>query len=116
MAVEQTRGQEPGEPFQRISAEQAKEMIDKGNTRVIDVRTPEEFSTGRIPGAQLIPVDDFFSRVEELPHDCDLIIVCSVGQRSALACEIAAAAGHTRLYNVDGGTDAWIANNYPVER
>jgi rhodanese-related sulfurtransferase len=56
-----------------------------------------------------------YARREEPPKDKDLIFICAVGQRSALASEMAAAAGLTRLFNVEGGTEAWIKAGQPVE-
>ncbi len=105
----------PQEPFTRITVEEAKEMMARGEAQVIDVREPAEYRRGHVPGAKLIPVATVLSRREELNHDKDLIFVCAVGQRSALACEMAAAVGLTRLYNLDGGTEAWAKAGYDLE-
>jgi rhodanese-related sulfurtransferase len=107
----------PQEPFYRASAEEVKQMIEEGG-HVIDVREPHEYTAGHIPGAVLIPVNSVFARREELPHEGKLLFVCSVGQRSALACEMAAAGGvpAERLYNLQGGTDEWIKAGNPVEK
>ena len=115
MVTESEIRQEPGEPFKRITPKVAKELMEEGNTEVIDVRNPDEYATGHIPGAKLIPVDDLFSRVDELDKEKRLVFVCSVGVRSALACEVAAACDYSDLYNIEGGTDAWIDSEYPVE-
>jgi rhodanese-related sulfurtransferase len=106
---------DPREPFTRISAQEAKEMLTNG-AAIIDVREKHEYDTGHVPGAKLIPVNTVYARREELPKDKDLIFICAVGQRSALASEMAAAAGLTRLFNVEGGTEAWIKAGQPVER
>jgi rhodanese-related sulfurtransferase len=106
---------DPREPFTRISVEEANEMMSNG-ADVIDVRNPDEYQAGHVPGAALIPVNSVFARREELPKDKDLIFVCAVGQRSALAAEMAAAAGLTRLFNLEGGTDAWIKAGMPAEK
>ena len=106
---------DPREPFTRISVEEANEMISNG-ADVIDVRNPDEYQAGHVPGATLIPVNSVFARREELPRDKDLIFVCAVGQRSALASEMAAAAGLTRIFNLEGGTDAWIKAGMPAEK
>jgi rhodanese-related sulfurtransferase len=70
-----------------------------------------------VPGATLIPVNSVFARREELPKDKKIVFVCEVGQRSALAAELAAAAGlpAEQLYNLDGGTAAWKKAGEPVE-
>lgn len=107
----------PQEPFHRITVEEAKRMIQEG-AHVIDVREPHEYVTGHVPGAAHIPVASVFARREELPKDGKIIFVCAVGQRSALACEMAAAAGLTadQLYNLDGGTEGWIKAGEPAEK
>jgi len=107
---------DPREPFTRIDVKEAQEMMSKNDVAVIDVRELHEYSGGHVPGAKLIPVATVFMRRDELPQDKDIIFLCAVGQRSALACEMAAAAGFTRLYNLEGGTEAWIKADLPVEK
>ncbi len=106
---------DPREPFSRISLDEAKGMMSDGGVAVIDVREPHEYNAGHVPNAKLIPVATVFARKDELPRDRDVIFVCQVGQRSALACEMAAAAGLTRLFNLEGGTEAWVKAGNPVE-
>lgn len=103
------------EPFTRLTPQEAREMLDNGAV-IIDVREPHEYESGHVPDATLIPVNTVYARRAELPTDKDVIFVCAVGQRSALAAEMAAAAGLTRLFNLDGGTDAWIKAGQPVEK
>ncbi len=107
---------DPREPFTRIDVNEAKEMMSRDDVVVIDVREPHEYDAGHIPNAKLIPVNSVYARRDELPRDKDIIMVCAVGQRSALAAEMAAAAGLTRLYNLDGGTEAWIKAGLPIEK
>lgn len=106
---------DPREPFTRISVDEAKEMMNDG-AAVIDVREPHEYSAGHVPKASLLPVNSVFARREELPKDQDVIFVCQIGQRSALACEMAAASGLTRIFNLEGGTEAWINAGQPVDK
>ena len=106
------------EPFYRVDVAEAKEMLNDGETvSVIDVREPHEYDSGHIPSATLITVNSVFARRDELPKEGKLLFVCAVGQRSALAAEMAAAAGlpADRLYSLDGGTDAWRKAGEPVE-
>jgi rhodanese-related sulfurtransferase len=107
---------DPREPFTRLSVAEAKHMMENGGAQVVDVREGWEYQNGHIPGAEHIPVNTVFACRNELSRDRDIIFVCSVAQRSALACEMAAAAGLTRLYNAEGGTEAWINAGYPVEK
>ncbi|MFQ5473438.1 MAG: rhodanese-like domain-containing protein [Dehalococcoidia bacterium] len=106
---------DPREPFSRIDVNEAKEMLGDGAV-IIDVREPHEYEAGHVPGATLIPVNSVYARRDELPKDRDVIFVCAVGQRSALACEMAAAAGLTRLFNLEGGTDGWVAAGEEVDK
>ena len=107
---------DPREPFTRINVGEGKEMMSRDDVAVIDVREPPEYNAGHVPDARLIPVASVFARRDELPGDRDIVFVCAVGQRSALACEMAAAVGLTRLFNLEGGTEAWIEAGYPVEK
>jgi len=107
---------DPQEPFARISVSEGREMMSRDEVAIIDVREPTEYALGHVPDARLMPVASVFARREELPRDKDIVFVCAVGQRSALACEMAAAAGLTRLFNLEGGTEAWIKASYPVEK
>jgi rhodanese-related sulfurtransferase len=106
---------DPREPFTRINVQEAKEMLAKG-AEIVDVREPHEYTAGHVPNAAHIPVNTVYARRAELPKDKDLIFVCAVGQRSALASEMAAAAGLTRIFNLDGGTEAWANAGEPLER
>jgi rhodanese-related sulfurtransferase len=105
-----------GEPFRRISVDEAKAMIERGGVQIIDVRQPAEYVTGRVPGAQLIPLDALLDRGDELSREQEIIFVCAVGERSAVAAEIAATVGRTRVYNMEGGTVEWVKRGYPIER
>ena len=107
----------PQEPFTRISVAEAREKLqDDGVVQIVDVRTPEEYAGGHVPGASNIPHMAILPRSSELAPDKELVFICQLGQRSALACEFAAAAGFKELYNVEGGTEAWIKAGYGVEK
>jgi rhodanese-related sulfurtransferase len=109
--------QDSGEPYWRVSLDEAKAMLDKGDAVVIDVRRPDEWADGHVAGAIHIPVDDVLARIDELPADKDLLFICAQGVRSGLACEMAAAMNLStdRLYNIEEGTAAWIQKSYPTE-
>jgi len=69
---------------------------------LLDVRTPEEFASGHIPGAVNIPVDDLRSRLGEIPRDRQIAAYCQVGQRGYLATRILLKAGFSAA-NIGGG-------------
>ena len=109
--------QETGEPFFRLNSTEAKQMlVNDPETAIIDVRNTDEYEGGHAQNAMLIPHDQILARFEELPKDKTLLFICAKGQRSAVACEMAAAMGIPpgKLFNIEDGTPGWIANNYPV--
>ena len=75
---------------------------------LVDVRTPQEFSQGHIPGALNIPVDELRSRLGELPRDRQIAIYCQVGQRGYLATRILKQAGFSAA-NIGGGYKTYQA-------
>ena len=109
--------QEPGEPYRRISVQEAFEMQQAG-ALIIDVRRPDEWVTGHARGAIHIPVDDVLDRAElELPKDRDLLFICAAGVRSGLAAEMASALEFSleHLYNIEEGTPVWIQADLPTD-
>lgn len=82
---------------------------------VLDVRTPEEFVTGHVPGAVNIPYDQVAARLAEVPKDKDVVLYCRSGRRAGMAAEVLAANGYTRLKHLEGDVAAWIEKGRPVE-
>ncbi len=106
----------PGEPYTRITVDEAAELHGSDDHVFVDVRRMDEYVDGHISNAVFITVDDLLARVDELPQDKDLLFICAVGVRSGLACEMAAAMGFdpARLYNIEDGTPTWIEKGYPT--
>jgi rhodanese-related sulfurtransferase len=110
--------QEPGEPYRRISVQEALQMQGEG-ALVVDVRRDDEWKGGHARGAVHLPVDDMLTRAEaELPKDRDLLFICAAGVRSGLAAEMAAALGFdsAHLYNIEEGTPVWIRSGQPTDQ
>ena len=107
---------EEEEPFKRIDVDTARQMMEAGGVRVIDVREPNEFASGHVPKAELVPLGQILAKPQEhIRTDEKMIFVCAVGQRSAVAAEMAAAIGASDIYNLEGGTRAWIDSGFPTE-
>lgn len=85
---------------------------------VLDVRTPQEFAEGHVPGAINIPHDQVETRLAELAgaRDKDLVVYCRSGRRAALAEETLRKNGFTRLQHLEGDMAAWAAANRPTEK
>jgi rhodanese-related sulfurtransferase len=98
--------------------DEAWEMVKASGSKVavVDVRTPDEYKAGHVADAIWIPVDEVLSRSNEMPNEKRLLFICAAGQRSALACEMAAALGFDPelLYNIEQGTGTWIERGYPT--
>lgn len=103
------------EPFARVDAARARELLEAG-AQLVDVREPVEYAEAHIPGARLVPLGTFLARPREFLQRDDVVFVCAVGIRSALACEMAAAIGFERVYNLEGGVQAWASRGLPLER
>jgi rhodanese-related sulfurtransferase len=74
---------------------------------VVDVRQPEEYEAGHVPGAKLIPLADVMARIGEIPTDGPVYVICQSGSRSQRAADYCRTVG-IDAYNVAGGTKAWM--------
>jgi sulfur-carrier protein adenylyltransferase/sulfurtransferase len=108
--------QNPAEPFGRLSPQEAKRRADTGELRIVDVREQWEYARDHIPSVTLVPLGQIIARPQDVIKDDNLVFVCAVGQRSAVAAEMAAALGKTNVYNLEGGMQAWRNAGLPVER
>jgi phage shock protein E len=83
---------------------------------VLDVRTPQEYAEGHVPGAVNIPHDQLASRLAEVPRDQDVVLYCRSGRRAGLAADVLAAHGYRRLAHLEGDMQAWVEQKRPVAR
>ena len=96
-----------------ISVEEAVAMRNSG-AFILDVRQPEEWNEYHVPGSTLIPLAELASRVDELPQDQEIVIVCRSGNRSAQGRDILLGAGFTQVTSMAGGLAQWRAAGYPT--
>lgn len=93
-----------------ITAEQLQKMIGNQPREpllILDVREPDEFASGHIPNAVLLPLGNVEKEMAKLPRDRALITVCRSGRRSAAAADILVKGGFTKVHNLLGGMLAW---------
>jgi glyoxylase-like metal-dependent hydrolase (beta-lactamase superfamily II)/rhodanese-related sulfurtransferase len=76
---------------------------------LLDVREPQEYAQGHVPGAVNVPQADVASRLEELPRDRPLVTICQHGARSLRAAQFLKQSGFSRVESVSGGTEGWRA-------
>ncbi|NOK86175.1 MAG: rhodanese-like domain-containing protein [Chloroflexi bacterium AL-W] len=99
-----------------VSPADAKALLEGENPPfVLDVRQPEEFKTGHIKGAKLIPLNDLSGRMNELPKDRKILCVCRSGARSSIAIRQLTQAGF-HVVNMQGGMMGWQGANLPVKK
>ena len=79
----------------------------EGGVPLVDVRQPEEYEAGHVPGAKLIPLADVVARVGEIPAEGPVYVICQTGPRSQRAADYYRNQG-IEAYNVAGGTKAWM--------
>ena len=90
-----------------MSVQELKALLDSAeNFEFIDVRTPSEFETARIPSAVLLD-EAAYQRLSELPKETKIVFVCHHGPRGVNAAEQFLSQGFTNVHNVTGGLDAW---------
>ena len=97
--------------MQQIDPENLKAKIDKNQAPfMLDVRTPEEWDICRIEGSVLIPMNEIQSRLDEIPEETEIVVICHHGIRSA---QVLSALAHyfeydlENLYNLRGGIDLY---------
>jgi glyoxylase-like metal-dependent hydrolase (beta-lactamase superfamily II)/rhodanese-related sulfurtransferase len=79
------------------------------DTAVLDVREPEEFVSGHVPGAVNLPQADLATRLDEVPRDRPILVICQGGFRSLRAAQFLKQRGFPDVASVKGGTEAWRA-------
>ena len=92
-----------------ISVHELKNMIDtKQEIAILDVRRENEWNEGHIEGATRIYLGHLPEQLDKLPRDIPIVVVCKTGNRSSSGTSILLRAGFDKVYNVLGGTDAWV--------
>ena len=81
---------------------------------ILDVRQPDEWNAVHIPGATLIPLDQLEARVNEVPKDKEVVVVCRSGNRSQQGRDILKSAGFSQVTSMAGGMNQWSAAGYPT--
>lgn len=101
-------GESSAVEYKKITAEEAKAMIDAGNVIILDVRTQEEYDAGHIEDAVRMEAADFSSKAATvLPDkDANILVYCRSGNRSKTATKMLIELGYTQVYDF-GGINDW---------
>jgi rhodanese-related sulfurtransferase len=81
----------------------------------LDVREQSEWDTFHIPNTTLIPLGELPNRLNELPKDQPIVVVCRSGNRSQSGRDILLNAGFTNVTSMSGGVTEWSAQGYPID-
>lgn len=90
------------------------QLRERSDVPLIDVREPDEYAAGHVPGAVNLPMSTIGEHLDQLP-DGAFDVICQVGGRSGRVVEALTARGYDAT-NVDGGTGEWVASGCDVER
>lgn len=96
-----------------INVSEAADRFAQG-AYLLDVREQIEWEEAHVEGAVLIPMGELSTRLDELPTDEDILIICRSGNRSAQARDLIRQAGFERVTSISGGINAWMAAGLPV--
>ena len=104
--------------YRTLTANEAANLIRDQSPLILDVRTPQEYSSGRIENSFLIPVQELQTRYAELSEykNDDIFVYCATGNRSTVAAKILIDNGFTRIHNLRYGIYEWAKNGLPVIR
>lgn len=87
----------------------------KDRVILVDVREPAEYASGHVPGAINLPQAEIATKLDEIPRDQPLALICQAGIRSLRAAQFLRQAGFDDLVSVDGGTGAWAESGWTLE-
>jgi len=93
---------------EELTPDEVKEKVDAGETQVIDIRPPEQYERGHIPGAVNVPMSELPARVDDLEWGEDVVVACPIGQSSVQAARLISSFEGVD----DGDTVASMAGGY----
>jgi rhodanese-related sulfurtransferase len=102
----------------QISPVEAKALLDKGGVHFVDVREPDEFKEGHIPGAENIPrgtVEWMVPKKISDDKNASIVVYCEHGSRGALAAYTLVQMGYKNVKNLEGGRASWEKAGFPAK-
>jgi rhodanese-related sulfurtransferase len=102
--------------FTIVTVDDLNRALADPKTFVIDVRTPQEYAGGHVPGAVNWPLQEIESWWSKVPKDRVVYIKCNTQNRSRVAVQYLMSKGYNDLKLVQGGIQAWRSRGYPIVR
>src|SRR5262245_51571905 len=97
----------------QLDPQEARQAIATG-AAVLDVREQDEWDAGHLAGSQHVPLSELGGRLDEVPAEGALLVVCRSGARSDMVASHLDAAGRDECANLAGGLQAWVAEGLPL--
>lgn len=94
-----------------ISVDELEQRLKSGAPFLLDVREVEEMADGRIAGSVNIPMGQVEQRLDDIPTDREIVVICHIGARSGYITKRLNALGYDRAMNLRGGMEAWLAES-----
>ena len=103
-------------PEWQVSLDEARQLLERGDAVVFDIREPDEHATGVAQGMRLLPVSQLDKRVGEIPKNPGqpVLIICNTQNRSSKVVEALREAGWTNVRFVNGGMSEWAKRGWPM--
>lgn len=102
----------------KINVDEFDKMRSGSDVVVLDVRTPQEFASGKIPGAVSVDVlaNDFADKISHFDRNKTYLVYCGHGVRSVTACKIMMKMNFKNCYSLIGGFSVWKEAGKPIEK
>jgi hydroxyacylglutathione hydrolase len=113
MAAWRTSGEQVG-MLDEVAVGELRARVKRRELEIVDVRQPAEWAVAHIEGARFITGAELPTRIDEVPADKPLAVICGSGYRSSAAASLLRASGRRAVANVVGGMRAWNAAGYPT--
>jgi rhodanese-related sulfurtransferase len=110
--------EEAKQVIQTITPEELCQRVqEEGSWVVIDVREPEDYKGGHLPGAVNIPRGVLEMKIDEVAtsEETPIVVYCGGGSRAALSAKALQEMGYRRVFSLEGGFRGWRGGGYPVE-
>lgn len=98
------------------TVEALKDMLAAGNVVLVDVREPNEYAEGHIPGAVNIPIRTLAKNLDKLPKDKPVVVYCRTGHRAGMATAALQLLGYSSVRNFTPAIMGWQKAGEPIEK
>jgi hydroxyacylglutathione hydrolase len=104
----------PVQELSQVPVEVLNKLLPSRDFQLLDVRQPQEWDEGHLPGARYLFLGDLRAKLENLDPDEPVVVYCASGYRASLAASLLQASGFRKVHNVPGSYAAWTAAGFPI--